>query len=86
MSKFSCSRKTVALSSDNETKKQKLHPIALNSVIELVSCTCKKGCKTGRCSCKAEGLSRTDLCGCFENCENTDPPMHLVNEEADNED
>ena len=63
-----------------------LHPIAPNSVIELVSCNCKKGCKTGRCSCKASGLSCTDLCGCFENCENTDPPMHLVNEEADNED
>ena len=60
-----------------------LDPIAPKSVIELVSCSCKKGCKTSRCSCKGNGLSCTDLCGCFEYCENSDPPMNLVNNDGD---
>ena len=60
-----------------------LDPIAPNSVTELVSCKCKKGCKTSKCSCKSNGLSCTDLCGCFEYCENSDPPMNKVNNDDD---
>ena len=49
--------------------------IAPDSVIELVSCGCKRGCKSSRCSCRKLELCCTDLCSCFDFCENTDPPM-----------
>ena len=48
--------------------------IAPVSMIELVSCKCKKGCKETRfCACKRSGENCTDFCGCCEHgCENTD--------------
>ena len=60
--------------------------ITPKSVVELVSCNCKKGCKSKRCSCKGHGLHCTDLCGCFEYCENTDPPMNMTVVDSDNDD
>ena len=50
-------------------------PIAPDSVIELVNCGCKTGCKLLRCSCRKNDICCTDLCACFYFCENTDPPM-----------
>ena len=50
-------------------------PIAPDSVIELVRCGCKTGCKLSRCSCRKNDICCTDLCACFDFCENTDPPM-----------
>ena len=41
-------------------------PIAL---IELSMCSCKTGCKTGRCRCLKHDLVCTDMCKC-KNCEN----------------
>ena len=46
-------------------------PLAPPSVLQNVSCKCKKGrCKSRICSCIAVELSCTDLCHC-NNCENT---------------
>ena len=41
-------------------------------VIELVSCRCRKGCKTNLCACRKVKLVCTDACGCDDNddCEN----------------
>lgn len=43
---------------------------ALQSVLQLVHCTCKQGkCDTDRCSCMSARLSCTDLCRC-QHCMN----------------
>ena len=47
---------------------------APNTLIELVSCNCNKGCKKS-CGCSSHGEPCTDLCGCGTNCQNTDPNM-----------
>lgn len=54
---------------------------APQSIIELVACHCKKGCKT-RCGCRVANLTCTEACGChFDECTNV---SH--NEEDDSED
>ena len=50
-------------------------PIAPDSVVQLVSCKCTKGCKGGKCKCKYNNEPCTDFCGCGSNCQNTDPKM-----------
>ena len=44
-------------------------PSAPDSLIECVSCKCKTGCKTQRCSCRKSELQCTDVCGCSD-CSN----------------
>ena len=47
-------------------------PVAPDSVLEIVNCSCKTGCKSNRCSCKKSNLSCTDLCECSDSCKNKD--------------
>ena len=44
------------------------------SVLELVQCKCKKGCKTNSCSCRKSKLVCCDACFCKidDECENID--------------
>ena len=35
-----------------------------NSVVELIRCSCKKGCKNNLCCCRKANLSCTDACLC----------------------
>jgi len=42
---------------------------APKSLLELVSCACKKGCNSARCSCKKNTLPCTDMCIC-DTCDN----------------
>lgn len=39
-------------------------PPAPNAILQLVSCSCKTGCKDNRCSCAGHGLPCTDACCC----------------------
>ena len=45
---------------------------APRQLMEFVSCGCKKGCKTARCSCSDNGLICTDICNGLDytNCSN----------------
>ena len=58
-----------------ETTKDKMAP---DSVVQLISCNCKKGCKKG-CKCKKSEKPCAEFCGCTsdaaDDCQNTDPPM-----------
>jgi hypothetical protein len=40
------------------------NPSAPEDILRLAKCSCTKGCKTNRCSCRTEQLVCTDLCGC----------------------
>ena len=63
-------------------------PIAPNSIIELVSCNCSKGCNTQRCSCRSYNEPCTDYCGCNHgdiSCENTDMKLEIVHSEDEDE-
>ena len=44
---------------------------APDSILEFVSCKCKKGCQTKRCSCHKANLKCTELCQC-SSCENSE--------------
>ena len=39
---------------------------APQQLLELVSCSCKKGCGTGLCSCCRNGMPCTDVCQCVD--------------------
>ena len=41
------------------------------SVLENISCACKKDCGSNQCSCKKVGLKCTDACRCSDDCVNT---------------
>lgn len=57
------------------------NPPAPNEVINLVSCNCKKACKSN-CSCFKASLDCTEMCGsCGGSCSN----VSLVKEEEDKE-
>jgi hypothetical protein len=46
---------------------------APDSILEFSLCGCKKsGCKNNMCSCVANGLKCTDICGCTQ-CLNSKP-------------
>jgi hypothetical protein len=47
-------------------------PVAPDSVLEIVNCSCKTGCKYNRCSCKKANLNCTDLYKCSDICKNKD--------------
>ena len=42
-------------------------PKAIN---EMISCQCKRGCSSARCSCRTNSLACTDLCQCGTECKN----------------
>ena len=46
-----------------------LLPPAPDNVLNLINCSCKKGCKTNACTCKLNGLQCTELCHCTDECE-----------------
>ena len=53
---------------------------------EMVSCSCKKlKCVAGRCSCRDNNLSCTDLCNCrdCENCDDMNSQIIIENDEED---
>ena len=58
-------------------------PSSPDSLIECVSCKCKTGCKTLRCSCRKSSLSCTDVCGCvdFNNGQDEESPSEDDEEE-----
>eukprot|EP00117_Sycon_ciliatum_P011469 scpid92552/ scgid12936/ len=45
---------------------------APKALMGVVKCGCKTGCDGGRCSCKAQSLHCTDVCGCSaaDSCQN----------------
>ena len=55
---------------ESVTVKWMLLPIAPDSVLSFVSCSCKKGCDNNRCSCTRAKLNCSDLCHCH-GCQNT---------------
>ena len=60
-------------------------PAAPDSLLEIVKCTCKTGCKTQRCSCLKAQLKCSDLCSC-ESCSNivaVDEDIILTENEGD---
>ena len=54
------------------------------SVLELVQCKCKKGCKNNSCSCRKHKLTCCDACSCSieEDCENT---IYEIEDDSDSE-
>ena len=44
---------------------------APDMIMAFINCSCKKGCKTNRCSCKNAQMSCSELCKC-SSCENGD--------------
>ena len=58
---------------------------APKTLLEIVKCNCKTGCKTGRCTCKKHGLECTAVCGECKgvSCENG---QQLDLSEDDNDD
>ena len=56
------------------------------SIIELVSCKCTKGCKQNSCLCRKAKLSCCDACSCND-CENQDEDDEYTSEnDTDNDD
>lgn len=51
-------------------------PPAPRDVLLLLSCQCRTGCTSGRCSCHHASLPCTDVCNC-ENCQNTALPVSV---------
>lgn len=56
-------------SGDLEIKWMSL-PLAPDSILCHVNCSCTKGCSTARCSCKKSSLRCSDLCRC-KDCQNS---------------
>ena len=54
-------------------------PVAPDSVLSFVTCSCQKGCCTNRCSCKRASLKCSDFCCCVE-CLNSDLGVEDENE------
>lgn len=45
--------------------------IALEGLVELVSCSCNDDCSEGRCTCKTNNVPCTGLYGWGDECQNT---------------
>ena len=63
-------------------------PAAPDSLLQIVKCTCKKGCTSQRCSCLKAQLKCSDLCSC-ENCSNfiaVDEDTIVSEDDDDNDD
>lgn len=61
-------------------------PSAPDTLIEVVTCHCKTGCKTLRCSCLKSGFKCTDLCGCADCCNFVAGDDDLSEDENDDDD
>ena len=62
-----------------------LNPPAPTSVMNLVKCGCKRGCK-GKCSCQKNNIPCTEVCNCVNfNCSNQAKPDDLVMEDTDDD-
>lgn len=57
---------------------------APKAIIEMVSCQCKSGCSSARCSCRTKNLSCTDLCQCGSECQNDEDTQNKY--DTDDED
>ena len=74
----------------NDTKWQPVssdNPPISNDLMQLVKCNCKGKCNSKRCSCRRSDPSMvcSEMCGCVENCENSDPTEIFGLEEKDEE-
>lgn len=62
-------------------------PPAPDTLLKLVKCKCKTGCKNGRCSCKKIPIPCTEMCECIA-CENHSDmySVQFEDEESESED
>lgn len=59
-------------------------PIAPDSILQLVRCRCVKSQCSGRCSCRENSMSCTELCACDpDSCRNVHDPAAGDNEDND---
>ena len=65
-------------------------PAAPRSILEMISCGCRSGCKDGHCSCRRHSLQCTDVCRCHHssasvnacsNCDAGDPAIATNDDE-----
>ena len=47
---------------------------------------CNVGCSKNRCTCKKNSVNCTDLCGCGDECQNTDTPPSSAFKDIDGDD
>ena len=59
---------------------------APQQLLELVSCSCKKGCGTAMCSCHSNGMQCTDVCQCVDCVNRSQEGESLADESSDNGD
>ena len=61
-------------------------PAAPDEVLHIISCNCKKGCRTTQCSCTKLSLACTEFCHCMGEalCEN--PMKVVVESDSENDD
>lgn len=59
---------------------------APQAILELVKCNCSSShCSSKRCKCRAQNLTCSELCGCYDfECENT-TPLNAEEGESDSE-
>lgn len=57
---------------------------APKEIIELISCRCKTGCSTKRCSCRSNNLNCTGACMCVD-CQN-DEIIYAVSSDESSDD
>ena len=59
---------------------------APKAVLELIKCSCKTGCKSGKCSCSKNDLPCSPQCKCYwDDCENQVKEVIDVDDEDDSE-
>ena len=56
-----------------------------DAIIELIRCTCRKGCKTNICCCRKANLACTDACLCEdgEACQNCEAMIESSDDDDD---
>ena len=55
------------------------------AIIKMVSCQCKTDCTSGRCSCRTQNLSCTDLCQCDSECQNDEDTQNKYETDHNND-
>ena len=61
-------------------------PIAPQFLVDLIKCSCKKGCASNMCTCRANGMNCTDMCAnCSDDCHNQleDTAVKVTESESD---
>ena len=60
-------------------------PAAQKELLEIIRCSCKSGCSTGKCSCRKHGLECTTLCGNCKGvgCDNSPTPDLVEDDNLD---